>query len=52
MSCNNYVGGIDSSDMMMYCYLYEWSLVKYWRKVTFNVFGQIILNLYILCEEV
>lgn len=42
------MGGIDSSDMMLYFYLDERKTVKYWKKVVFNVIGRMVLNAYIL----
>lgn len=49
---NKYMGGIDSHDMMLYCYLNERRQVKYWKKVVFNFISRIILNAYIIYKEV
>nr|XP_031836771.1 piggyBac transposable element-derived protein 4-like [Nomia melanderi] len=48
---NNYMGGIDTSDMMLYTYLDERQTVKYWKKVCFNVFSRMMLNSYIIYKE-
>jgi hypothetical protein len=45
------MGGIDTSDIMLYCYLGERKTVKHWKKVTFNIFGRMVLNSYILYKE-
>lgn len=48
---NHFMGGIDTSDMMLYTYLDERRTVKYWKKVCFNIFSRMILNSYILYKE-
>lgn len=48
---NSYMGGIDHSDQMLYVYLDERRTVKYWKKVVFNIFARMILNLYIIYKE-
>lgn len=48
---NMYMGGIDSCDQMLYCYLDERRTVKYWKKVVFNTFARMILNCYLLYKE-
>lgn len=48
---NMYMGGVDSSDQMLYCYLDERRTVKYWKKVVFNIFSRMILNTYIIYKE-
>lgn len=48
---NMYMGGVDSSDQMLYCYLDERRTVKYWKKVVFNIFARMILNAYIIYKE-
>lgn len=48
---NMYMGGIDTSDQMVYCYLDERRTLKYWRKVTFNIMARMVLNTYILYKE-
>lgn len=45
---NKYMGGIDESDKMLYVYLDERRTLKYWKKVTFNIFGRMVLNAYII----
>lgn len=42
---NMYVGGIDTSDQMLYCYLDERRTLNYWRKARMS------LNSYILYKE-
>lgn len=46
-----YMGGIDTFDMMMYTYLDERRSMKYWRKVAFNLFSRMILNAYVIYKE-
>lgn len=29
---NKYMGGVDTNDMMLYCYLDEQRTVRYWKK--------------------
>lgn len=48
---NMYMGGTDTSDQMLYCYLDERCKLKYWRKVAFNMIARMILNSYILYKE-
>lgn len=45
---NDYMGGIDSSDMMLYTYADERRSVKFWKKVVSNIIGRMVLNSYIL----
>ena len=45
------MGGIDTSDMMLYVYLDERRTLKYWKKVVFNVLSGMLLNAYILYKE-
>ena len=47
-SYNNYMGGIDTSDVMLYTYLDEKRTVKYWKRICFNIFSRMILNSYML----
>lgn len=42
------MGGIDSTDQMLYVYLYERPTMKHAKKVIFNVLGRKTLNSYIL----
>jgi hypothetical protein len=42
------MGGINSSDMMLYTYLDERQTVCYWEKVAFNIIARMVLNSYIL----
>jgi hypothetical protein len=35
------MGGVDTSDMMLYTYLDERRTLKYWKKVIFCVFARI-----------
>lgn len=48
---NMYVGGIYTSDQMLYCYLDERRTLKYWKKVAFNIIARMILNSYIVYKE-
>lgn len=48
---NNYMGGIDAFDMMLYSYLDERRTIKYWKKITFNFFSRMLLNAYILYQS-
>lgn len=48
---NKYMGGIDTSDMMLYTYLDERKTLKYWKKVVFSVMNRMLLNSYILYAE-
>lgn len=48
---NKYMGGIDTSDMMLYTYLDERRTLRYWKKVAFNIIGRMMLNGYILYKE-
>lgn len=48
---NDFMGGIDTSDMMLYSYLDERRTVKYWKKVVFNVFARMVLNSYIIYKD-
>lgn len=50
-SYNKYMGGIDTSDMMLYTYLDERRTVRYWKKVAFNIIARMVLNSYILYKE-
>jgi hypothetical protein len=50
-SYNKFMGGIDSSDMMLYTYWDERRTVCYWRKVAFNIIARMVLNNYILYKE-
>jgi hypothetical protein len=50
-SYNDYMGGIDTSDMMLYTYLDERRTVKYWKKICFNIFSRMILNSYIIYKD-
>lgn len=45
------MGGVDTSDQMLYCYLDERRSLKYWKKVTFHIFGRMITKLYILYKN-
>ncbi|KAG8287843.1 zinc finger protein [Homalodisca vitripennis] len=55
-SYNKFMGGIDAFDMMMCVYIDERRTIKYWKKVTFNLFSRMLLNAYILytlkCKEI
>ncbi|XP_049813555.1 piggyBac transposable element-derived protein 4-like [Schistocerca nitens] len=48
---NQYIGGIDTSDMMLYAYLDERRTLRYWKKVAFNIMLRMVLNSYILYKE-
>lgn len=45
---NRGMGGIDSTDQMLYVYMDERRTMKHAKKVVFNVFGRMVLNAYIL----
>jgi hypothetical protein len=45
------MGGIDSSDMMLYTYLAERPTVHYWKKVAYNITARMVLNSYNLYKE-
>lgn len=42
------MGGIDGTDEMLYTYLDERRTMKHFEKVLFNIFGQMVLNAYVL----
>uniref|UniRef100_A0A1B6HM41 PiggyBac transposable element-derived protein domain-containing protein n=1 Tax=Homalodisca liturata TaxID=320908 RepID=A0A1B6HM41_9HEMI len=42
------MGGIDSTDQMLYVYMDERRTMKHAKKVIFNVFGRMVLNAYVL----
>lgn len=48
---NKHMGGVDTSDMMLYSYLDERRAVKYWKKVVFSIFSRMVLNAYILYQQ-
>ncbi|XP_023216812.1 piggyBac transposable element-derived protein 4-like [Centruroides sculpturatus] len=48
---NEFIGGVDTSDVMLYAYLDERRTVKYWKKVAFNIIARMVLNSYILYKE-
>ncbi|XP_068081918.1 piggyBac transposable element-derived protein 4-like [Anabrus simplex] len=50
-SYNKFMGGIDTSDMMLYSYLDERRTVRYWKKVAFNIIARMVLNSYIIYKE-
>jgi hypothetical protein len=50
-SYNKFIGGIDSSDMLLHTYLHERRTVRYWKKVAFNIIARMVLKSYILCKE-
>jgi hypothetical protein len=45
------MGGIYSSDMMLYIYMAARRAVRYWKKISFNIIARMVLNRYILCKE-
>jgi hypothetical protein len=45
------MGGIDSSDVMLYTYLDETWRVCYCKKVAFNIMARMVLSSYILYKE-
>jgi hypothetical protein len=47
-SYKKFMGGIDSSVIMLYTYLDERRTVRYWKKVAFNIVARMVLNSYIL----
>ena len=50
-SYNNFMGGVDASDAMLYSYLDERRMVKCWKKIAFNIFSRMILNNYIIYKQ-
>lgn len=48
---NKHMGGVDTSDMMLYSYLDERRTLKYWKKVVFSILSRMVLNAYILYQE-
>ncbi|XP_021936450.1 piggyBac transposable element-derived protein 4-like [Zootermopsis nevadensis] len=48
---NKFMGGIDTSDMVLYTYVDERRTIKYWKKVAFNIIARMVLNSYILYKE-
>lgn len=48
---NKYMGGVDTSDMMLYTYTDERKSLKYWKKVVFSVMHRMLLNCYVLYSE-
>jgi hypothetical protein len=50
-SYNKFMDSIDSSDMMLYTYLFERWTVCYWKKVAINIIARMVLNSYILYKE-
>jgi hypothetical protein len=45
------MGGIDSSDMMLYTYLDGMWTVHYWKRAAFNIIARMVLNSYIIYKE-
>ena len=45
------MGGVDTSDMMLYSYLDERRAIKYWKKAVFSIFSRMVLNAYILYQQ-
>jgi hypothetical protein len=45
------MGGINSSDTMLYTSLDERRTVRYWKKVAFNIIARMVFNSYILYKE-
>ncbi|UYV82887.1 hypothetical protein LAZ67_22001238 [Cordylochernes scorpioides] len=48
---DKYMGGVDLSDMMMYCYMDERKGRKHHRKVVINIIHRALLNSYILYSQ-
>lgn len=48
---NQYMGGVDCSDMMLYTYLDERRTLKYWKKVCFTVISRMVVNAYIVYKQ-
>jgi hypothetical protein len=42
------MGGINSSDLILYTFLDERQTVHCWKKVAFNIIARMVLNNYIL----
>jgi len=45
---NDFMGGVDGSDQMLYQYLDDRKTLKFWKKVAFNIFGRMVLSSYLL----
>lgn len=45
---NAHMGGVDGADQMLYQYLDDRKCLKFWKKVTLNLFSRMLLNAYIL----
>jgi hypothetical protein len=50
-SYNKFMGGINSSDVMLYTYLDERRTVCYLKKVALNIIARMVLNSHILYKE-
>jgi len=48
---NQFMGGVDESDKMLYSYLDERITLKFWKKVVFNIVARMILIAYILYKH-
>ncbi|UYV81872.1 PHB2 [Cordylochernes scorpioides] len=48
---DKYMGGVDLSDMMMYCYMDKRKGCKHHRKVVINIIHRALLNSYILYSQ-
>ncbi|KAG8261581.1 zinc finger protein [Homalodisca vitripennis] len=48
---NDFMGGVDGGDQMLNSYLDERKALRFWRKVTFNIFGRMVLNSYIIYKK-
>lgn len=48
---NKNMGGVDSSDQMLYTYLDERRTNKYWKKVTLNILSRMLFNSYVLYKS-
>lgn len=48
---NDFMGGIDGNDQMLYHYLNERKTIKFWKKLTFNIISRMVLNSYTLYKN-
>jgi hypothetical protein len=51
-SYNDFMGGLNTYDAMLYLYLDKRRMGKYWKEVCFNIFSRIVLNSWIIVEEI
>lgn len=51
-SYDNIMSVVNETDKMLYTYLDERRILKYWKKLTFNILTRIVLNSYLIHKEV